>query len=368
MTHNLLTTLRATRPPAKRIACEAARIRAFTLVELLVVIAIIGILIAILLPAVQAAREAGRRANCTNNLKQLGLAAQVYSDSWRSFPGLGDGSQWNFSVQARLLPYLEQANLQQLIDFEQPLFVGSGGAQTINPLQTSAAGTIVGTFLCPSDAHDPMYTSFFISANSDARLVGTNYMVNLGTGTDLDYDGRYPTDGVFWNNSAVKFADLIDGSSNTIMMSEALLGSGLETDGAAPESMLRQYADFSGPYKPNPDGRGLVPRSGSGGGPLMNLDLAEQAATATRWRGQRAICWIWGREFQTTFNTYLMPNSDTPDWSSNGMGWFAARSLHPGGVNSLFCDGSARFIDNGVSEFVWRAYSTRAGREVDPNP
>ncbi len=126
---------------------------AFTLVELLVVIAIIGILVGLLLPAVQSAREAARRMQCSNNLKQIALATHNYESSFKRLPALTGSS--SFSPQARVLPFIEQANLQNLIDFRQSLFLGPAFAAQLNPAFAVPAGTVVPTFLCPSDAMDP---------------------------------------------------------------------------------------------------------------------------------------------------------------------------------------------------------------------
>ena len=103
---------------------ETSSHNGFSLVELLVVIAIIGILVALLLPAVQAAREAARRMSCTNNLKQCGLAVHLYESGYRVFPSVTNSPTYCFSVQAKLLPFAEQANLQSLINFSLPLFTG----------------------------------------------------------------------------------------------------------------------------------------------------------------------------------------------------------------------------------------------------
>lgn len=129
---------------------DPRRRRGFTLVELLVVIAIIGVLVALLLPAVQMAREAARRMSCTNNLKQLGLALHNYHATFDRFPmaGLQDA---DFSVQARLLPYVEQRNLQARLDFGQPAFSGNFSGKIPNPLFAEAFATPLPLFLCPSD-------------------------------------------------------------------------------------------------------------------------------------------------------------------------------------------------------------------------
>ena len=124
----------------------------FTLIELLVVIAIIGVLVGLLLPAVQAAREAARRMSCSNNLKQVALATHNYESSFRVIPAMTGSS--DFSVQARILPYIEQAGLSELIQFESPLLTGPPWLARFNPELREAVETVVPTYLCPSDPGD----------------------------------------------------------------------------------------------------------------------------------------------------------------------------------------------------------------------
>src|SRR5690349_14105304 len=121
----------------------------FTLVELLVVIAIIGILVGILLPAVQSAREGARRASCQNNIRQLGLGMLNYESAFRHFPSTDKPN--GFSVQARLLPYMEQQSLQDLLDFELEAFTGNWSTQVPNPLFVEAFAMPLSIMLCPSD-------------------------------------------------------------------------------------------------------------------------------------------------------------------------------------------------------------------------
>lgn len=329
---------------------------AFTLVEVLVVIAIIGILLALLLPAVQAVREASRRAGCANHLKQLGLALHNHASARRKFPGLGSQPRTSFSVHAKILPYLQEESLSDLIDFGKPLMRGGGGSGSVNPVQADAAQTVVSVFLCPSDSGNPSFSSLLHFPEGDGLSAGTNYVVCGGSGTDTNYDLRFPSDGTFWNDSVVRFRDLRDGTSCTIMMSESLLGSDCDTYGPEPGDPKRQMASMCNQFSLNSEGPGLVG--------VSNPDLEDLVAGASFWRGIRGAAWIWGREPVTTFSAYMPPNTPVPDMHAKGTGFFSARSNHPGGVNVLFADGGVHFISDTILLDAWRALSTRAGGEV----
>ena len=312
----------------------------FTLVELLVVIAIIAILVALLLPAVQAAREAARRSSCQNNLKQLGLAMLNFESANTYLPGVGtnDQSQWAFSPQARLLPYVESDSLRKLIQFDEPLMQGSGGSQTMNPAQQKAAETLVGLFLCPSDAAPSLYNS------NGGNWAPLNYMVNMGTGVPT-YSLTQKNDGLFWYASKVRIRDIKDGTSKTLLMAEALRGINAQTTGPAPKDPKRQYASFGGPTAPT--------------------NLTDSiCAGATRWSGNRGSSWLWGREFNVVFTATHLPNSQPTDCSANGAGWYKAASTHPGGVSVLLCDGSVHFFSGSIELELWRGLATRKGGET----
>ena len=191
---------------------RAHRARGFTLIELLVVIAIIAILIALLLPAVQQAREAARRTQCRNNLKQLALAMHNYESTFSVFP-MGGTRDSDFSVQARLLPYVDQVNLQNLLDFTQPAFSGSWSGKSPNPLFVDAFETPVAVFLCPSDPA-PSQTAVSVSGTTYV-YGGLNYMVSFGSAKRTNNDFRWPSDGVVYEHSGVGFRNFTDGTSNT---------------------------------------------------------------------------------------------------------------------------------------------------------
>ncbi|WP_095415581.1 DUF1559 domain-containing protein [Thermogutta terrifontis] len=291
-----------------------SRRRAFTLVELLVVLAIIGLLIALLLPAVQMAREAARRSECLNHLKQLALAAHNFHDSHRQFPPgyLGPlpqapvppyPGQWT-SVLAYLLPYLEQGSLKDQSDADVPNFGGislydasrQGQAFWQRPKAWGAAQVQPRVFLCPSDHATRIarpivilhfhYVSPYVtltaasfSDNTGDVLARTNY---LGSGGYMGVTGIASSDafrGVFWNRSQESFSTITDGTSQTLLFGEAMGGT---------EDPERAYSWF---------GCGVM-ASAWGLGPT--------AANDTRW------------------------------------GWWQFSSRHPGVVQFAFADGSCR--------------------------
>ena len=311
---------------------------AFTLVELLVVIAIIGILIALLLPAVQAAREAARRASCSNNLKQLGLACHNYHNTYRCFPMPSDAS--GYSAQAKLLPFVEQGNLQDLIDFSEPLLTGSAYATALNPIFADVVSQPLPVFTCPSDSGDVYYTD-----SNDDLWAGGNYMVNLGSGTGMNYYRGNPTDGLFWKESTTAFRDVTDGTSNTILFAETLFGlRGDDTSELA--NAQRQMKRVTG---------------GSPGGAT-----AEELVTrsASRYEGRRAGQWSRNLAYTSMINGFFPPNSPEPDVTHHGEAITGARSDHPGGVNIGLADGSVRFVSDTIELSTWRNLHARNDGEV----
>ena len=332
--------------------------KGFTLVELLVVIAIIGILVALLLPAIQAVREAVRRASCTNNLKQCGLTLHNHHSIRDRFPGVGATPTKCFSVQARLLPFAEEEALQKLIDFSQPLFLGPQGAVYLNPAQAAAAEMVLPLFRCPSDGMEDRYTEYQIGPSGGA-FAGGNYVVCTGSGTGTNYDIRYATDGLFYYGSRCSFRQIKDGATNTLMMAESLLGSHSDGTGPRPGDAQRRVG-----WPP-----GLrFGSSGPGFTGVQNPDLEALAAGCTTWQGSRCSAWIVGRPLYSAFSTYMPPNTPVPDIAGQQhMGFFAARSQHPGGVNALMCDGGVRFINETIDLSIYRALGTICGKEVIPH-
>jgi prepilin-type N-terminal cleavage/methylation domain-containing protein/prepilin-type processing-associated H-X9-DG protein len=345
---------------------------AFTLIELLVVIAIIAILIGLLVPAVQKVREAADRMRSQNNLKQLGLALHAYESANSKLPGMKSAGTTNatsfgYSVHAQLLPYIEQENLGKQIDLTQPLFVGVFPTPSfqLNPAVATAAGTVVKTFLCPGDGQQPLFT---INSGGGTHA-GTNYVVNLGSGlagagssTPNGYDTRFPSDGMFYYGPGLRFGDIMDGTSNTMFMSQCLLGMN--------QNLTKPFAELSSDEKRRQaaslSGRGLYTGSsganpGYGASPPIG---ATDYQSATSWRGNRGGSWVWANALVNGYTAALTPNSPDPDATAHGIGFLSARSNFSGGVNVCFGDGSVRFIRDSISITAWRAFATRAGGEV----
>jgi prepilin-type N-terminal cleavage/methylation domain-containing protein/prepilin-type processing-associated H-X9-DG protein len=316
--------------------------RGFTLIELLVVIAIIAVLIALLLPAVQAAREAARRIQCVNNLKQLGIAMHNYHDTLGSFPigrqginrptgslgypgdltGTNHRRTWALSI----LPYIEQTTIANAVNFNIAYSDASHGNDTA--LTTELAG-----FLCPSDPNSGV-------VNAGAfKFHLANYMVNWGnthydqagvTGED-PYNGPAPGGPVsflsapFALDFAFNISGFTDGTSNTLLMSEVIAGlpngtafdhrGGVYND----DHNCAMFMTYTPPNSPIPD---QVP----------------------------SYC--------------IYPFGTNPPCLNTVPAFNAARSFHSGGVNSLMGDGSVKFFKNSIGVPIWRAVSTLRGGEV----
>jgi len=314
---------------------------AFTLVELLVVIAIIGILVGLLLPAVQAAREAARRMQCSNNVKQLGLSFHNYHDTFRNFPinfaqrnraGLGGGgpaiSDTGKSWLQMVLPFIEQNNLFNNIDFRFGLRVDGGipGDPAAIAMNRVVAATPVQTFLCPSDgqhnngrlnnrsdtvssADEWAVTNYKACAGSNWAWGPFAWTNNLGGRNGGNSDGLNMGNGAICSNQMntnpiTRMRDLTDGTSNTFILGEA----------------LPQFSLWNWWYNPN-------------------------AATATT-----AI----------PMNRSLRVPINLGNWPEN----FNFNSRHTGGANFGLGDGSVRFVTDSVDTFIYRGYATISSGEI----
>ena len=333
---------------------RTVRRRAFTLIELLLVVAIIGILIALLLPALQICREAARRATCTNNLKQIGLALHNYESSNGSFPPGRVGFPMVFSAHAAILPYMDGSNLYNLINFSTaPTFVEPPVvpySQNVN-----AAMTRISMYLCPSDMGIVQGNSYactnYVACTGSGSTATTRY-IRLGDGVMMDVKLR----------GVVKFRDVLDGLSNTVAFGEQTLGNGFSAGG---------------------NGSGSHPASVPPVNPelqVLNLTAAQNdtitgtdpspancvVGAAGSWAGIRGAKWMNGHFGDTLFNHGLAPNSLQFDCGNNShnAGLTAARSRHEGGVAALMCDGAVRFVSENVDLGLWQGLATKQGGEV----
>jgi prepilin-type processing-associated H-X9-DG protein len=328
------------------------------LIELLVVIAIIAVLIGLLLPAVQKVREAAARMKCTNNLKQVGLALHSYHDSNNQFPsGYVDGNAnpastpdndvgpgWGWA--AFLLPYMEQQNVYRQINFSQGVGLGSNVA---------VSQTQLTIFLCPSDPYPQNFTVWPTSVVvAHGNYIGCNGWVecfaNAGGGYNPGSDGGAAEDGdagstgasgngLFYRNSHNTFAGITDGTSNTIAVGERCAAhspttwTGAVTGGQCPAWMATQ--PWTTPYTP----QSAAPNTGNG----TAYDNADYGEALVLGHG----------------NATHLPNADNPFFDPDTF-W----SMHTGGANFLFADGSVHFLSSGIDPYTYQHLCTIAGGEV----
>jgi prepilin-type N-terminal cleavage/methylation domain-containing protein/prepilin-type processing-associated H-X9-DG protein len=346
------------------------RRRGFTLIELLVVIAIIAVLIALLLPAVQAAREAARRAQCTNNLKQLGLAVQNYAESNAVLPPTangpapaGRGSTNDFSMKARLLPYMEQQALWNALNQS----FAYNTAQNVTGISTN-----VNAFLCPSD---PIRIVRTIAAAPTLDFGDCNYGNNIGTCLTLNgltFDGPAHVMNTPYG-PAVSLARVVDGTSNTAIHSEWLKGPGV----SQPVPGIVHLASTSLDLTATPPSPAVPAGSSSLGSTLQVLSQGCQNSTTLSIQLTKGYSWADDACGAGGCYTHLMPpNKKACNWSNfnnsayNGYNPFAiatligAGSYHSGGVNVGFLDGSVKFVKDSINLNTWGAIATMAGGEV----
>ncbi|MGP0062202.1 MAG: DUF1559 domain-containing protein [Isosphaeraceae bacterium] len=290
----------------------------FTLIELLVVISIIGVLVALLLPAVQSAREAARRTQCVNNLKQLGIALHTYDSAHRVFPpgyisnydasGNDTGPGWGWA--ALLLPQMEQKPLFDAVNFSLPIE---------HPSNTTTRFTLIAAFLCQSDTPPRSWMTMSYNASgvpiqNICQVASSDYVGMFGT-SDPGIDG----DGIFFRDSNIGIRNITDGTAQTIAAGERAYALGQSTwVGSVTGASL---------YPVDNDGVGY-PRVESGPGMILGQTGAQSSPGDPR--GE--------------VNQFY--------------------SKHPGGVNFVFADGHVSFLKTTLSYLTFHALATRAGGEV----
>jgi prepilin-type N-terminal cleavage/methylation domain-containing protein/prepilin-type processing-associated H-X9-DG protein len=358
---------------------------AVTLVELLVVIAIIGILVGLLLPAVQAVREAARRTQCQNNLRQLALAIHNQHDAFRSYPvnqvgpgkplpggGVGEGY---YSWMVWILPYVEQQNVRDLIDtrINMSSNVSPGGGHNPASVLVDAThpnagpgGTFIETFDCPSDTKEQDSGTMF----GTARLAPANYTANAGwpslcTGfqderpTPADYNGvlpiHHPSQAVSWHPPRQRdSAAVTDGLSNTCLLAERIVqgGTTIATIRAWDKRLLSYHV-------------AEVPRT------LAEIEYRCDPARShadiqySAWLGR---AWILGWAPAGNMHMHVRtPNTVTGHYghsAATGDFFVNPNSRHPGGINLARADGSVQFLSSGVSSSAWWALGSANGDEI----
>jgi prepilin-type N-terminal cleavage/methylation domain-containing protein/prepilin-type processing-associated H-X9-DG protein len=327
--------------------------RAFTLIELLVVIAIIGVLVSLLLPAVQASREAARRAQCTNRLRQIALAAHQYHDIARRFPAALLLTQYNVKKQQHrgaslfvaLLPHMEQQSLFNEWDFADP-------NANFNGLQGSRAARGP-NLMCPSEteSENPLHYSARLTGSSmDRYIKTTSYAGNAGTRSYHPDSGFLMTDGIFMlagpgskplsDQRPVRLADVTDGSSHTLLFGERSR------------------------WDPNYD------TFAEAGWDWAFRFYGNWAATSSSGLAHVTLSTYSPINYQLPFNYAGRGGASPPADSANAFQYYidlrvcAFGSNHPGGANFATCDGAVRFISEDIPLLTLRALSTRNGKEL----
>jgi prepilin-type N-terminal cleavage/methylation domain-containing protein/prepilin-type processing-associated H-X9-DG protein len=359
--------------------------RAFTLIELLVVIAIIAVLIALLLPAVQSAREAARRAQCTNNLKQLGLATHNYISTYGSFPSgamwpcsnaptsINMGACWGWGVGplVQIFNFMEQATLYNAYNAAMGVW-GSYPPSTSGPTlwwaNTTVFNTSTSSFLCPSDARQ-LPTSSQITVVNYGGNFGGPFAMGGFTGTIIPdrssgEKGNPDPLALLPTAKTIGVQDVLDGTSNTGLWSEMLTPPA--TNVTAGMGKFFENRGFFNANAPN-----ITPTAA---GVLQFLATCQNLPTGTK-RQSSTMGYQWWSAYPAyvnsnynhvgTPNTRQCQSSALQDsWGMDIYGTASPNSLHPGGVNVGFADGSVRFVKDSVNPQTWWALGTRANGEV----
>lgn len=316
---------------ARRNRNEHAR-DGFTLIELLVILLVIGLLVALLLPAVQSAREAARRVQCVNNLRQIGLALHGYLDTHSVFPA---GSTGGYSFQVMILPFLDQAPVYHAINFQI--------SDAIFAEHRTVVAHRIATYLCPSDsiASGPNLLTFAPTSYAGCQGVALSFQSRTGV---FDHD-------MFGGSTPFGLRDVTDGASSTVAASEWLIGARGNPERLRAIFNPTMYLHF----KKIPFDQFLER--------CRNLDhmlLFDQTLFL------KGIHWHLGGGLSTLYNHNMRPNENTCyNTAASGLpGSISASSHHAGGCNTLRVDGSVHFTRDSIELATWRALGTRALGEI----
>ena len=298
---------------------KATTRRAITFFELLVILAILGLLLALLIPAVARVRGAANRMTSSNNLKQMALACHNYHDTYNHFPPGNDKN--NFSAAAYLLPFIEQANLYNQIDFKKSI------ADDANSASRQVAIKI---FLSPQDPQTTVN-----------KYGATNYLFNAGSNPSLD-----DNNGIFYQDSKIRITDVLDGTSNTTMICETLKGDGQNRA----VTVQRQY---------------VVLKARDALEKLNDQSGVKEWKANKDIRGDRCASWMDGRFLQGTYTATREANSMKPDVAvDGGYGGLSSMRTLSDVLNCAFCDGSVHAIRVKIDPKVWKLLSSRADGQV----
>ena len=358
---------------------RAKKIRGFTLIELLVVIAIIAILIALLLPAVQQAREAARRTQCRNNLHQLGIAQHNYHDTYQQFTPaqaaatseiVGSGrlrQAWlSWSGMAMLLPYIEQGPAYQQINFDYR-WDNAGADRAMGGVNNAIARTRIPSIVCPSDPG--------AGAGYTANMSPTSYCISTGPAAQWSQRANMPGFATLYRGAKVR--DIIDGTSNTIAMSECQIGLNAGRWDPAARPRTKWYRVNVGSTLTNGRDsnywRRAVFRADAADMATINAYYANCLAaydSGSGWNGasdEQGRFWASGRVFWGPWHTTLVgPNKGPSCDNDNSVTTMSVKdpsSYHTGVVTILLADGSCRAVSDQIDQGVWISLGSIAGRE-----